>query len=262
MSNRKYSKYPQLAHNIRTLRKARSLNQDSLAKELSISKQAVSSWESGISDPRNNVLDRICDYFGVSRDQLCYDRIDYSITTDAGEPVLMEHIDEETGKTDNRDNRLNYYAQMIGNRSLIDSAVLGVLCRALPAKKYFKSMPEHSCQTEVDFVIDVNDDFNLIREWWIDWCMNKPNYPHRIMSEQLLGHALMLEIPSDVQYSIILFDQALYNSFLRFKEQPLNLNRELSVILIDTEQWNVKDQLFISHVDEHEISGDETGLFL
>ena len=259
MSNRKYSKYPQLAHNIRTLRKARSLNQDSLAKELHISKQAVSSWESGISDPRNNVLDRICDYFGVSRDQMCYDKIDYSITTDDGEPVLVTHIDEETDKTDNQGNRPNYYAQMIGNRSMIDSAVLGVLCRVLPAKKYFKSMPEQPRHT-VDFVFDVND--NLIREWWIDWCMNKPNYPLRNMSEQLLGHALMLGIPEDVQYSIILFDQALYDSFLQFKGNPLDLHFEFSVILIDPERWEVNDQIFISRHDAHFTSGDETGLSL
>lgn len=55
---------------IKELRIAHSLTQVELAKELSVSKQAVSNWENNNIQPSIDMLIKIADYFGVSTDYL------------------------------------------------------------------------------------------------------------------------------------------------------------------------------------------------
>lgn len=61
-----------IARNITELRKQRGITQEGLAASLNISPQAVSKWETGISQPDTQTLPLIADYFGVSVDYLFY----------------------------------------------------------------------------------------------------------------------------------------------------------------------------------------------
>ena len=56
--------------NFQTLRKAKNISQEKLAEELNVSRQAVGKWETGSVYPDIERLVQICDYFGVSMDEL------------------------------------------------------------------------------------------------------------------------------------------------------------------------------------------------
>ncbi len=61
-----------LSENIAKLRKGKGITQEQLAAALNISSQAVSKWETGVSQPDTMTLPLIADYFGVSIDYLFY----------------------------------------------------------------------------------------------------------------------------------------------------------------------------------------------
>ena len=52
------------------LRKEKGLNQEELAQELNVSRQAVSKWESNNSYPETDKIIQICKIFNVSMDEL------------------------------------------------------------------------------------------------------------------------------------------------------------------------------------------------
>ena len=52
--------------NLKELRKQANMSQDSLAEQLSVSRQTVSSWERGKSYPDLDMLVRICEMLHVT----------------------------------------------------------------------------------------------------------------------------------------------------------------------------------------------------
>lgn len=61
-----------IAKNIATLRKKKSITQEQLASSLNVSPQAVSKWETETCLPDTQMLPWIADFFGVSIDYLFY----------------------------------------------------------------------------------------------------------------------------------------------------------------------------------------------
>lgn len=59
-----------LSEKLYTLRKMSGLSQEQLAEQLSVSRQAVSKWESGQSVPESDKLLAISNYFDISLDYL------------------------------------------------------------------------------------------------------------------------------------------------------------------------------------------------
>ncbi len=59
-----------LSEKLYALRKSRGLTQEQLAEALGVSRQAVSKWESGASEPELASLRAISAFFGVSLDSL------------------------------------------------------------------------------------------------------------------------------------------------------------------------------------------------
>ncbi len=55
-----------IAQNLKTLRKARGITQQQLAKEFNYSNKAVSRWEKAEALPSVDVLESLCEYYGVS----------------------------------------------------------------------------------------------------------------------------------------------------------------------------------------------------
>ncbi|MEO1653335.1 MAG: helix-turn-helix transcriptional regulator [Bacteroidota bacterium] len=60
------------SENLKYLRKHQKyhLSQESLAKDLGLSRAALMSYESGRSEPKLEVLNKIASYFGISLEQL------------------------------------------------------------------------------------------------------------------------------------------------------------------------------------------------
>ena len=72
-----------LSEKIYKLRKKSGLSQEQLAEKLTVSRQAISKWESGTAVPESEKLITISDYFGVSVDYLLKDDDDNKTNTTA-----------------------------------------------------------------------------------------------------------------------------------------------------------------------------------
>ena len=65
---------------LKDLRKEKGINQQTLADFLCVDKSSVSKWEHGANYPNQNIIEMLCDYFGVSVDYLL-GRTDESVHT-------------------------------------------------------------------------------------------------------------------------------------------------------------------------------------
>lgn len=77
-----------LCEKLTQARKAAGLTQADIAARLSVSRQAVSRWESGQSKPSTEKLLELARIYDVSLDWLCSD------SSDAGELVQEKKLDE------------------------------------------------------------------------------------------------------------------------------------------------------------------------
>ena len=59
-----------IGKNIRRLRKQRGMSQEELARELDVSRAAVTQWETGWSKPRMGTIERLSTFFGVSKSEI------------------------------------------------------------------------------------------------------------------------------------------------------------------------------------------------
>lgn len=69
---------------IKRLRLEKNLNQEQLAEQLHVTRQAVSNWENGKTQPDIEMLMKIAEFFGVSVEYLIYGK---EPATDSGEEV-------------------------------------------------------------------------------------------------------------------------------------------------------------------------------
>lgn len=65
---------------IKLLRTEKGINQEQLAEHLHVTRQAVSSWETGKTQPDIETLTKMAEYFGVSVEQMIYGK-EYSKET-------------------------------------------------------------------------------------------------------------------------------------------------------------------------------------
>ncbi len=82
-----------LSEKIINLRKSRGWSQEELAEKLDVSRQSVSKWESGVSNPELDKIVAMSTLFGVSTDYLLKDS-----ATEEKEPIrefIREEEDEE-----------------------------------------------------------------------------------------------------------------------------------------------------------------------
>ena len=71
-----------LSEKLYTLRKKSGLSQEQLAEQLSVSRQAISKWESGTSVPESDKLSVISNYFKVSLDYLLKEDDEQQVTSE------------------------------------------------------------------------------------------------------------------------------------------------------------------------------------
>ena len=62
----------EVANSIKKLRQEKQLSQEQLAEQLHVTRQAVSSWETGKTQPDIETLTRLAEFFGVSVEHLIY----------------------------------------------------------------------------------------------------------------------------------------------------------------------------------------------
>ena len=70
-----------IGENIKRLRTMHGLSQKELAKIAGVSDKAVSTWESGLKEPRMGAVQKIADHFGLKKSNLIEDNgLEISIT--------------------------------------------------------------------------------------------------------------------------------------------------------------------------------------
>jgi len=61
-----------IGDNIKTIRKSKGMTQDQLAEKLHVTHQAISSWETGKTQPDVEMLARMAEVFAVTIEELIY----------------------------------------------------------------------------------------------------------------------------------------------------------------------------------------------
>ena len=77
---------------LKELRKEKGINQQTLADALCVDKSSVSKWEHGANYPNQNIIEMICDYFGVSVDYLLGRSDDNGLPKYANVYPLDDHV--------------------------------------------------------------------------------------------------------------------------------------------------------------------------
>lgn len=85
-----------LSDKLYMLRKKSGLSQEQLAEQLSVSRQAISKWESGQSVPESEKLVAISNYFKVSLDYLLKDDNEYGQRSGTSETETSENVNDRT----------------------------------------------------------------------------------------------------------------------------------------------------------------------
>ena len=95
--------------NVKKLRKARGWTQTELGEKIGVSKNSISAWEQGKSEPKGESLSKLADLFGCTTDYLCGIEIPEKVklSTDSDRVYLIEQIMEEDPLTIHR--MLRYY---------------------------------------------------------------------------------------------------------------------------------------------------------
>lgn len=75
-----------IADNIKRLRESHGLTQAQFGEIAGVTDKAVSTWESGKKDPRMGAVQKLADYFGISKSDILLDSSDYD----------RMHLDQES----------------------------------------------------------------------------------------------------------------------------------------------------------------------
>ena len=81
----------EIAQRLAELRRARGYSQETLARELGLSRQAVSKWERAESSPDTDNLIQLAKLYGVSLDELL------NVDADVAEDIAYENADKAAG---------------------------------------------------------------------------------------------------------------------------------------------------------------------
>lgn len=81
-----------IGDNIKKLRESKGLSQVELGKIAGVSDKAVSTWENNIKTPRVGVLQKLSDYFGVSKSDIIEDVNDIISKYDNISPISKQKI--------------------------------------------------------------------------------------------------------------------------------------------------------------------------
>ena len=112
--------------NLKYYLKKKGITQAELAKHLKVSKSTISNWMSGLTQPRMNKVDAICELLEINRSDLMEEKKDKDNYNDARELVEFIYNDpnmlllfEEVKNTSPE--RLKVYYELLKNLKKLDS---------------------------------------------------------------------------------------------------------------------------------------------
>lgn len=140
------TKYPDFGKNLRNLRKSKNLTQKELAKELDVSAQSITAWETSQADPRKELLEMLADYFDIDIDMLRYAKIDG--LSDAGSVIYHNFLESKCKMTYkeylNDPGHVEYMQLILANCRLMREeelnllySISGIFCRSALTEEGF-----------------------------------------------------------------------------------------------------------------------------
>jgi transcriptional regulator with XRE-family HTH domain len=122
--------------NLRVLRKKNKLTLEVLGKTLNISKSALSDYENGHTFPSLDVCEEICEYFGITLDDLK--------NSDFSEMTLEEIQEfskrrEITQQKENKNDLSDPYNQIVFQNKLLNQQVEGLQVQLQLVRQLFES---------------------------------------------------------------------------------------------------------------------------
>ena len=128
----------ELGNRLATLRKEKGISQEELASQLGVSRQAVSKWETGESEPETANLVALAKIYNVSLDEL--------VTGDTTTPVIEAEVvdgpakaprdddddddddDEDDDDDDYKPTRIRFAQKLVGSLGMLLALVAYLLC--------------------------------------------------------------------------------------------------------------------------------------
>lgn len=131
----------EIAQRLAELRRARGYSQETLARELGLSRQAVSKWERAESSPDTDNLIQLAKLYGVSLDELL------NVDADVAEDIAYENADKAAGVAGSNAQaqedaaRLSQAAEAAGRSAAIHAGVAGTAPQEKKRKGPWRSFP-------------------------------------------------------------------------------------------------------------------------
>lgn len=100
------------AKNLKKLREEKDLSQADLAKEFNVAQQTIGKWEKGITRPRQQMLEKIADFFHVSTDYLLGRDGNQPYESDIARILLQPESEEGKNKPNRTIEMLRTYAEL------------------------------------------------------------------------------------------------------------------------------------------------------
>ena len=102
--------------NIKRLREARNITQRELGEAVGVSDKAVSTWELEIKEPRMGTIQKLADFFGVSKSNIIEDVKTPAEAGAAFDDFTYAMYGESRGLTEENKNMLLDMARMLKKR--------------------------------------------------------------------------------------------------------------------------------------------------
>lgn len=94
-----------ISQNIKDLRQQYSLTQSEFGEIAGVSDKAVSTWENGTAEPRMGAIQKISDYFNISKGQL----LECNMCDIIKKPDMCSYIEKENKEENKNETSNSYY---------------------------------------------------------------------------------------------------------------------------------------------------------
>ncbi len=170
--------------------------------------------------------------------------------------------DEGTNETETLEKRRQRVSEYRRKENSFEKVAEGIILKALLDKDIeYSSVPEAQNQKRrhrgwPDIRVKIKK--REIKEWWIDFrYFEKEGRTSRFVGSRLInilfGKLMMTPSNKKRKISIAVNNEAFFEQIAEFSGK-LSYRGELSVILIDTENFKVKKEVYLSHFDENDKS--------
>lgn len=102
-----------IGEKIKALRKLNGLDQKQLGDALNVSNKTISSWEANRTEPKMDMIEKMCDVFGCKKTDFLNDKDEYSLELSKDEYKLVLDYRASDDVSKSAVNRLLAYADKL-----------------------------------------------------------------------------------------------------------------------------------------------------